>query len=70
MRTTPRKPCTWDKVPVTFNADYAALLFDVSRRTILYWCKMGDIPAKKTGKRWIFDKETIMEWVAGKEVQP
>ena len=69
MRTPPRKPYTWDKIPVTFDADFAAMLFNVSRRTILYWCKMGEIPARKAGKFWLFDKEVIMNWINQKEVQ-
>lgn len=69
IRTPPRTPCTWDKVPVTFNADYAALLLSVSRRTVLYWCRMGDIPARKIGKYWTFDKDVIRSWMSGTEVQ-
>ena len=61
-----KKPYTWDKVPQTFDAEYAAMLCAVSRRTILYWCRMGIIPATKPGKAWLFDKDAIREWIAGK----
>ena len=67
MRTKPRKPCTWDKIDVTFGVDYAALLFNVSRRTILNWCNLGEIPARKVGKFWVFDQEVIKTWVSEKE---
>ena len=64
-----KRPYTWDKIPVTFDAGFAAMLLGVDRRTILYWARMGDIPAKKVGKFWVFNKHDIMEWpgIATKE---
>ncbi len=58
---------TWEKVPVTFGIDMAALLFGISRSTVLRRCRDGEIPAHKFGKFWTFNKIEIMKYLGVKE---
>ena len=47
-----------------FDVDEAAALLKVSRRTIYNRVKSGTIPHAKVGRKLLFHKQTLTQWVA------
>jgi len=41
----------------------AIKLLGLSRMTVNRFIYRGEIPAYKVGKRWLFDKEELIDWV-------
>lgn len=56
------KPITdWNMVPVTFGLEYAELIFNLKRATITRKCRDHELPGRKIGRKWIFNRDEIRE---------
>lgn len=63
---TPRPPRTWDEAPAVMEVCYAALILNITPRTLQRLIQSGEIPARKVGERkYIIDKEQLHQWVVG-----
>jgi len=45
-----------------------AARYSVPVRTIQYWCKTGELPAKKLGRDWVVDEEDARKFMAEREI--
>lgn len=53
----------WDKLPIVLDLNTVALIFGVTEVTIKQLLYKGELKGKKLGKKWIFDKEYIKNYV-------
>lgn len=61
-----RPPRTWDEAPAVMGVGYAALILNITPRTLQRLIQNGEIPARKVGERkYIIDKEQLHRWVVG-----
>ena len=55
--------------PPLLNADQAANVLQMDRRTLIYWARRGYAPAHPMGegkrKMWRFVETELVEWVTG-----
>jgi excisionase family DNA binding protein len=51
--------------PEIMTMEQAADLLQVSVRTLQRMVKTGDIPGRRVGRQWRFDREQLKEWVRG-----
>ena len=58
-RTTPFK--NWNTIPVLFGLHTAAVVFDAAEETLKRLAAKGEVPAKKMGGKWMFEKTRVME---------
>lgn len=64
----PKKITDWAIVPETFGLEYAVLLFNAHNRAAMArLCRLGRVPCKKIGRKWIFDKESAQEFFRTRE---
>jgi excisionase family DNA binding protein len=49
------------------NADEVAELLGVGRNTVYEAASRGEIPHRRVGRRLIFSRAAVMEWLNGKE---
>lgn len=67
---TPRPPRTWDEAPAVMEVGYAALILNITPRTLQRLIQNGEIPARRVGERkYIIDKELLRQWVTGEAAQ-
>ena len=59
-RTTPFK--NWNTVPVLFGLHTASIVFDTAEETLKRLAAKGEVPAKKMGGKWMFEKTRVMEY--------
>ena len=60
------RPITnWDQVPVVFDLPMLSVLLGQSREMLRIRASRGEIPAKKVGREWRFEKEKILKWLGG-----
>lgn len=64
QRTAPRIT-DWSMVPLTFGLEYAELLLGMKRVAITRMCRMGEIPCKKFGRKWLFSRKAIRSFLEG-----
>ena len=48
------------------TVDEAAELLRIPRSTVYKLAQLGKIPAQKVGRHWRFHRETLINWIAGK----
>ena len=53
-RTTPFK--NWNTVPLLFGLHTASIVFDTAEETLKRLAAKGEVPAKKMGGKWMFEK--------------
>ena len=58
----------WDELPVLLDVNYMSLIFKVSELTVRRWAEQGKIEGRKTGHKWMFDKEHIRSMFSETEV--
>lgn len=55
------------------NADEAAEILRMDRRTLIYWARIGYVPAHPLGegkrKLWRFLERELLEWVEARETE-
>ena len=44
-----------------------ATRYSVPIRTIQYWCKVGELPAKKLGRDWVVDEEDARKFMVERD---
>lgn len=49
------------------NVDEVAELLRVGRNTVYEAANRGEIPHRRVGRRLIFSRTAVMEWINGKE---
>ena len=49
------------------NVDQVAELLGLGRNTVYDAANRGEIPHRRVGKRLIFSREAVMEWLKGRE---
>ncbi|MGZ4998142.1 MAG: helix-turn-helix domain-containing protein [Methylobacter sp.] len=54
----------------TLNLTDAASFLKMSSEVLRRQAKLGKIPGRKPGKRWIFIKEHLADWVSGRYPDP
>ena len=59
-RTTPFK--NWNTVPLLFGLHTASIVFDTTEETLKRLAAKGEVPAKKMGGKWMFEKTRVMEY--------
>ena len=67
MKCKKRYITTWEKAPVVFDTEYAALLLGISKKTVQRMAKTGELPAFRVGCLWRFEKSALMAKVGIKE---
>jgi excisionase family DNA binding protein len=45
----------------------AAELLRIPRSTVYKLAQLGRIPAQKVGRHWRFHRDTLVDWIAGKD---
>jgi excisionase family DNA binding protein len=48
------------------TVDEAAELLRIPRSTVYKLAQLGKIPAQKVGRHWRFHRDTLVDWIAGK----
>ena len=48
------------------TVDEAADLLRIPRSTVYKLAQLGKIPAQKVGRHWRFHRDTLIDWIAGK----
>jgi len=56
-----------ERRPRLMNTGEVAKYLRVSRSLIYRMAREGQIPALKVGRKWLFRKETIEQWLAERE---
>jgi excisionase family DNA binding protein len=51
--------------PEILTMEQAADLLQVSVRTLQRMVKTGDVPGRRVGRQWRFDRDQLKEWVRG-----
>lgn len=54
-------------VAEVLNVDEVAELLRVGRNTVYEAANRGEIPHRRVGRRLIFSRSAVMEWLNGKE---
>lgn len=54
-----------DKYPEIMTVEEAATMLQMNPTSLARKAKRGDIPGNKPGKRWIFVKEHLLEYLRG-----
>jgi excisionase family DNA binding protein len=49
----------------TLTAEEAAIILNMNKTSLMRKAKRGEIPGRKPGKRWVFVKEDLREWLKG-----
>jgi excisionase family DNA binding protein len=49
------------------NVDQVAELLGLGRNTVYEAASRGEIPHRRVGRRLIFSRSAVMEWLAGKK---
>lgn len=57
----------WDDVDLVLDVDGLMALLHISEKTALALLNSGEIPARKAGKGWRIDKESVRQWLDGKQ---
>jgi excisionase family DNA binding protein len=47
------------------DAEAAAVVLGIAKRTLLQMARKGEVPGKKLGRQWRFHRSTLRRWVAG-----
>jgi excisionase family DNA binding protein len=45
------------------NSTEVAALLGISVRTVCLWAECSELPAYKVGRRWLFRRDSILEWL-------
>lgn len=53
----------------TISAKEAGAILGISAWTLYEWVKAGEIPHIKIGKRVLFRRQTLLEWLDRKEAE-
>jgi excisionase family DNA binding protein len=48
------------------DAPGAAILLKVSTKTLLRLARAGELPARKVGREWRFEKSALLDHIAGR----
>ena len=56
-----------ERRPRLMNTEEVAKYLRVSRSLIYRMAREGQIPALKVGRKWLFRKETIEQWLSQRE---
>ncbi len=67
MKYKQRYITTWEKAPVIFDTEYAAILLGIHPATVRTMARLGQLPASKVGRLWRFEKSALMEKVGIKD---
>ena len=59
-----------DPMAEILTREDAAALLKVSPRTIQRLLKAGELPGRKVGGQWRFDRDQLRAWVRGERVAP
>ena len=54
----------------TLNLNEAASFLKMNPEVLRRKARDGEVPGKKAGKRWIFVKEHLADWVSGRYSEP
>ncbi len=52
------------------TADEVAKYLQIKKRTLYNKIRNGEIPARRLGKKWLFEKENLLKWFSQKESIP
>lgn len=52
-----------DKIEPYMTVEDVCKYFSSTKETVYRWIKKNDIPAHRIGKRWMFRRSAIDEWV-------
>lgn len=55
----------WDELPLFFGSDIAGLMLNINANTITKMAAAGEIPAKKVGRFWRFEKDRFRKFMEG-----
>jgi DNA repair protein RadD len=50
-----------------FNADQAAAYLGINPDVLRRYARKGLIPARKVGRKWLFHKDHLVEWLKGNQ---
>ena len=54
----------------TLDLEEAAEFLRMNAESLRRRAKRGDIPSRKTGKKWLFIKKHLADWVSGRYPEP
>ncbi len=58
------------KFPIILTLEQAAQMLQLSSRTIQRLVSKGEMPGRRIGGQWRFDRDQLREWVRGADVEP
>ena len=56
--------------PIILTLEQAAEMLQLSARTVQRLVSKGQMPGRRIGGQWRFDRDQLREWVRGADVQP
>jgi excisionase family DNA binding protein len=56
------------ELPDVLTVEQAAELFQLSGKTLKRLAQAGGFPGRRVGNQWRFSRQTLMDWLAGKDV--
>ena len=62
----PREPET--EAPQFLTAREVARLLRTDERMVRDWCRAGEFPAAKLGKKWLITRDELVEWIKERQV--
>lgn len=61
---------SWENYPLVMNSSELAQMLGVHVNTIKRLALAGEIPARRVGRNWRYNRDTIREWLSGKDIDP
>ncbi len=55
----------WDSLPVTLDMADACILLKECSQTVRRRIREGELPAKKAGRKWLFSKNDVRNYIEG-----
>jgi excisionase family DNA binding protein len=59
-----------DEYPIILTLEQAAEMLQLSARTVQRMVSKGNMPGRRIGGQWRFDREQLCEWVRSADVEP
>lgn len=63
MEATMTERTRWSELPVVMTADEVADVLRISYKTVLRLRERGELPGRKVGREWRFNRRDVMEYM-------
>lgn len=55
----------WDSLPVTLDMADVCILLKLTDDAVSRRIKRGELPARKTGSKWLFSRDAVRNYIEG-----